>query len=97
MNESDFLFGLLADLALGVGYHPSVDTHLRVRFTNGVACKDDLYLIGTDEGPIATKDQYENCKCSFAHLEQGGRVMRHHEQIATRSELLIWNPLQLHE
>ncbi len=97
MNESELLFSMLADVNLLFGYHPSIDGHPRVRFTNGVECRGDLFLIGTTDGPIVTKSQYEDCKCSFAHLKEDGRVMRHGEQIATRSDLLIWNPLQLHE
>ncbi len=97
MNNCESLFDDLAFLNLLVGHSPSIsDNSIRVRFTNGVECKDDLYLIGTDDGPICTKDQYENCRCSFAHLI-GDRVMQHGEQIATRSDLLIWNSLQLHE
>ncbi len=96
MNESELLFSILADVNLLFGYSPDISGHSRVRFTNGVSCNEDLFLIGTTDGAIATKSQYEDCKCSFAHLI-GDQVMQHGKQIATRSDLLIWNPLQLHE
>ncbi len=97
MNESELLFDALACTIRMVGYYPDISScPIRVRFTNGVECNEDLFLIGINDGAIATKHQYENCQCSFAHL-QGDRVMRHGEQIATRSDLLIWNSLQLTE
>ncbi len=97
MNDYELLFERLALFNWIHGYYPSIaDNPIRVRFTNGVRCNEDLFLIGTYDGAIATKHQYENCQCSFAHLF-GERVMRHGEQIATRSDLLIWNSLQLTE
>ncbi len=96
MNDCESLFNDLAFLNLLTGYSPSIEGCLRVRFTNGVSCNEDLFLIGMIDGAICTKDQYEHCRCSFAHLI-GDRVMQHGKQIATRSDLLIWNSLQLHE
>lgn len=96
MDDCESLFDSLAFAQWVVGYSPSIDGHLRVRFTNGVSCSEDLFLIGTIDGPIVTKDQYEHYRCSFAHLISD-RVMQHGKQIATRSDLLIWNSLQLHE
>ncbi len=97
MTEYESMFYDLAGVIRLMGYSPDISScPIRIRFTNGVKCNEDLFLIGVNDGAIATKHQYENCQCSFAHLF-GDRVMRHGEQIATRSDLLIWNSLQLHE
>ena len=50
------------------------------------------YLLIGDEisgGAIATKTQYENGLCSFAHLQPDGRIMRFHEVIGKRADLVF--------
>jgi len=91
------MFDILGCFAAMMGYNPSIDGFPRVRFRNGITTESDLFLIKEDafEGPIATKEQYENCECSFAHLTRDGRVMRFCKQIGTIDDLFIWYPLQL--
>lgn len=50
-------------------------------------------LLGDFEsgGPIATREQYENFECSFAHLQPNGDIMRFHEKIGTRCDIKILN------
>lgn len=90
------MFDLLGCFAEMVGYKPTVDGFPKVRFRNGVSSQE-FFLIKEDkmEGPIATKEQYENCQCSFAHLQFDGKIMRFHEEIGTIGDLFIWYPLQL--
>lgn len=45
-------------------------------------------------GAIATIDQYEGGKCSFAHLMPSGNVMRFREVIGNRSDIEVIGELQ---
>ena len=49
------------------------------------------YLIGDLEsgGAIATKDQYENGECSYAHLYENGDIMRFREKIGERKDIEV--------
>ena len=51
----------------------------------------EYLLIGTLErgGPIATREQYENGKCSYAFLEPDGDVMRFKDSIGHRDEIEV--------
>jgi hypothetical protein len=43
----------------------------------------------SDEGPIATREQYENGLCSYAYLQPDGRILRYNNLIGHRSEITI--------
>ena len=50
--------------------------------------KDKTYLlIGTKEGAITTKRQYENGFCSYAHLYENGSVKRFNKIIGTIKDI----------
>jgi hypothetical protein len=51
----------------------------------------EYLLIGDLErgGPIATKEQYENGQCSYAHLNADGTVMRFGDSIGHRDEIEV--------
>lgn len=40
-------------------------------------------------GAIATKEQYENGECSYAHLYPDGNIRRFNEIIGTKDEITI--------
>lgn len=44
----------------------------------------EFFLIG---GAIATKEQYENGKCSYAHLMPNGEILRFGVQIGSRKDI----------
>lgn len=50
-------------------------------------------LIGdlVNGGPIATREQYENFECSFAHLQPNGDILRFREKIGTRKDIEVLN------
>jgi len=52
---------------------------------------DDYLLIGSMEkgGAIATKEQYENGQCSYAHLMPDGAVIRFCQVIGHRDEIEV--------
>lgn len=51
----------------------------------------EYLLIGTLErgGSIATREQYANGECSYAHLNANGNVMRFHDSIGHRDEIEV--------
>lgn len=51
----------------------------------------DYLLVGDmiDGGAIATIEQYENGRCSFAHMTPDGRIMRFHVTIGHRDEVEV--------
>lgn len=51
----------------------------------------EYLLIGSLEegGPIATKEQYENGQCSYAHLRPDGNVWRLRDSIGHRDEIEV--------
>lgn len=57
-----------------------------IRFQGG-----EYFLIGDLErgGPIATREQYENGQCSYAHLQSDGAVMRFGDSIGHRDEIEV--------
>lgn len=49
---------------------------------------EEYFLIGKgDNVAIATKEQYENGLCSFAHLKPNGNIYRFGEIIGTKKDL----------
>ena len=46
-------------------------------------------LIGNTDGPLATKDQYETGKVSFAYLCLGGIIVQNNQVIGYASELVF--------
>ena len=65
---------------------PDASTEKQIRF------KGKAYVLVGDMkfgGAIATREQYENGKCSFAHLCPDGLIRRFNEIIGTRDEITI--------
>lgn len=61
----------------------SKETVQEIRF-NGLA----FIITGTDKhGPIATKKQYQNGECSYAHLYPDGRIVQFNKQIGTVEDI----------
>ena len=52
---------------------------------------NDYLLIGDIQngGPIATRSQYENFECSYAHLYPNGDINRFGQVIGTRADIII--------
>ena len=40
-------------------------------------------------GPIATKEQYENFECSYAHLKPNGNIYRFNKIIGTKDDIKL--------
>ena len=61
----------------------SKETVQEIRF-NGM----DFIIPNTDKhGPIATKKQYKNGECSYAHLHVDGRIFQLGRQIGTSEDI----------
>ena len=57
-----------------------------IKFNN-----QEYILLGTLEegGAIATREQWENGLCSFAHLFEDGKIMRFGEEIGSREDIQV--------
>lgn len=44
---------------------------------------------GQDNAPVATREQYENFECSYAHATADGSIMRFRQLIGTIADLII--------
>ena len=62
-------------------------SNLKIRFKG----EEYIFPCGTLEagGPIATPEQYQNFRPSFAHLFPNGQVKRHGEVIGTREDIEV--------
>jgi len=57
----------------------------------------ERYIFAQDSdgnGPIATKEQYENFHCSHAYLEHG-IIWQHHKAIGTVANLTFLGPAEI--
>lgn len=60
--------------------------------THNILFNEKVYLLigpedGSMHGAIATREQYEECLPSFAHLTPNGMIMRYGQQIGTLKDL----------
>lgn len=57
---------------------------------------EDYLLVGDmiEGGPIATLEQYENGRCSYAHLYENGDIIRFGELIGNRNEIEVTGEIE---
>jgi len=87
-NEKEIIEGRFFNLLhpLAKLCNPDASTQTKIKFKGKT-----YYLIGNleDGGAIATKEQYENGECSYAHLHADGLVRRFGEVIGNKDDISI--------